>query len=261
MGRAFLAEWLPLRRRRFLVGTFGATAAVAALGAVLTFMASEGHDFYGDHLHPGGLARPGGLVQGLDAVNILLGVIGLCVVGAALAGDYSRGILRNQLMAQPHRLRLLAGKCLALVSFIALVVLAATVVSVTLSFAFAPIKGVPTDAWTSAAGMRELGKGIVNNLFNAWGYGVLGALMAIVFRSPAAAISVGLAYVLPVEIIVTGIWEPAGHWLPGQLLQDIASGGHGYPTAYADAGLRVLLYGLLAAFVTAILFRYRDMTS
>ncbi|MDT3440489.1 ABC transporter permease subunit [Pseudofrankia sp. BMG5.37] len=261
MARAFLAEWLPLRRRRFVVGTFSATAAVAALGAVLTFMATGGREFYGDYPHTSSLARPTGIVDGLNAISILLGVVGLCVVAAALAGDYSRGTLRNQLMAQPHRLQLLAGKCLALASFITLVVLAAAAVSVALSFVLAPIKGVPTDAWTSAAGMRELGKGIANNLLNAWGYGVLGALAAIVFRSPAAAISVGLAYVLPVEIIVTGIWGTAGHWLPGQLLQNIANGGHGYPTTYADAGLRILLYGLVAALITALLFRYRDMTS
>lgn len=171
MVRAFLAEWFPLRRRRFVVGTFSATAAVAALGAVLTFMATGGRDFYGDYLHTAALSRPSGIVEGLSSISILLGVVGLCVVAAALAGDYSRGTLRNQLTAQPHRLQLLAGKCLALASFIALVVLAAAAVSVALSFVLAPIKGVSTDAWTSAAGVRELGKGIANNLLNAWGYG------------------------------------------------------------------------------------------
>ncbi|MBL7495410.1 ABC transporter permease [Frankia sp. CNm7] len=261
MIRAFLAEWLPLGRRRFVVGTFSATAAVAALGAVLTFLSTGTPEYYADTPHPGRLASASGLVQGLNAISILLGVVGLCVVAASLAGDYGRGTLRNQLMAQPHRLRLLAGKCLALVTFLALVVLAAAVVSVALSFALAPVKGVSTDAWTSAAGMRELGKGVANNLVNAWGFGVLGALAAIVFRSPAASISVGLAYVLPVEIIVAGIWEPSGSWLPGQLLQDIANGGHGYATPYADAGLRVLAYGLVAAVITALLFRYRDVTS
>ena len=261
MFQAFLAEWLPLRRRRFVVGTFGATAAVAALGAGLTFVASGGHGLYGTYPRPEQLASPAGMVQGLDAISILLGVVGLCVVAAALAGDYSRGTLRNQLVAQPHRLRLLAGKCLALATFIALVVLAALVVSVALSFVFAPIKGVPTGAWLSTAGLHELGKGYLNNLLSAWGYGVLGALVAVVFRSPAASISVGLAYVLPVEIIITTIWQPAGQWLPGQLLQDLAYGGHGYVTAYGDAGLRVLCYGLVATLITALLFRYRDMTS
>ncbi|MBX6389654.1 MAG: ABC transporter permease [Frankia sp.] len=261
MFRAFLAEWLPLRRRRFVVGTFGATAAVAALGAVLTFIAADGRGFYGEYVHMMPLSRPSGIVESLEAISILLGVIGLCVVAAALAGDYSRGTLRNQLMAQPHRLSLLAGKCLALASFVGLIVLAATVVSVALSFAFASMRGVPTDAWTSWAGIRELGQGVLNGLINAWGYGVLGAFVAILFRSPAASISVGLAYVLPVEIIVTGIWRPAGDWLPGQLLQAIANGGAGYAIAYADAGVRVLLYGLVAVLITTLLFRYRDMTS
>src|SRR5262245_52438608 len=220
MFRAFLAEWLPLGRRRFVVGTFSATAAVAALGAVLTFLSTGTPGYYADTPHPGRLSAASGLVQGLNAISILLGVVGLCVVAAALAGDYSRGTLRNQLVAQPHRLRLLAGKCLALATFIALVVLAALVVSVALSFALAPIKGVPTGAWLSLAGLHQLGKGYLNNLLSAWGYGALGALVAIVFRSPAASISVGLAYMLPVEIIITSIWQPAAAWLPGQLLQN-----------------------------------------
>jgi ABC-type transport system involved in multi-copper enzyme maturation permease subunit len=261
MLRAFLAEWLPLGRRRFLVGTFGATAAAAALGAVLTFVASSGRQPYGDFLHARSLSRADGMVQGLNSISILLGVVGLCVVAANLAGDYSRGTLRNQLVAQPHRLRLLTGKCLALAVFIALVVLAATVVSVALSFLLAPVKGVSTSAWLSLAGLRELAKAIGNNMINALGFGVLGGLAAIVFRSPAAAISVGIAYVLPIEIIITGIWRSAGRWLPGQLLQDIANGGHGYDTSYLHAGLRALVYGAVAVLASAALFRYRDMTS
>jgi ABC-type transport system involved in multi-copper enzyme maturation permease subunit len=261
MFRAFLAEWLPLSRRRFVVGTFGATAAVAALGAVLTFVASGGRGVYGNYPRPVELARARGIGESLSAISILLGVVGLCVVAAALAGDYSHGTLRNQLVAQPHRLRLLLGKCLALAMFIALVVLVAAVVSSSLSFVLAPMKGIPTDAWTSPAGLRELGKGYANNLVNAWGYGVLGALVAIVFRTPAASISVGLAYVLPIEIIVTSIWSPAADWLPGQLLQNIANGGRGFATSYGDAALRVLCYGAVAAVITMSLFRLRDMTS
>jgi hypothetical protein len=261
MFRAFLAEWPQLLRRRFVVGTFGATAAIAALGAVLTFVASDGRQIYAEMPRTDKLARPEGMVQGLNAISILLGVVGLCVVAASLAGDYSRGTLRNQLVAQPRRLRLLLGKCLALGAFIALVVLAAAAVSVALSFALAPIKNVSTGAWTSLAGLGEFGKAVLNNVLNAWGFGVLGALAAIVFRSPAASISVGVAYVLPIEIIVSGIWRPAESWLPGQLLQDIANGGYGYATAYADAGLRVLCYGAVAVLITALLFRYRDMTS
>lgn len=261
MFRAFLAEWPQLLRRRFVVGTFGATVAIAALGAVLTFVASDAKEIYSGIPRATELGQPSGITQGLDAVSILLGVVGLCVVAAALAGDYSQGTLRNQLVAQPRRLRLLLGKCLALAAFLALVVLAAGAVSVALSYALAPMKGVSTGAWTSLAGLGELGKGLFNNLVNAWGFGVLGALGAIVFRSPAASISVGVAYVLPVEIIVSGIWRPAESWLPGQLLQNIANGGHGYTTAYADASLRVLAYGAVAVLITALLFRYRDMTS
>jgi hypothetical protein len=132
---------------------------------------------------------------------------------------------------------------------------------VALSFGLTPMKGVSTAAWTSSGGLAELGKSIGNNIINVPGYGVLGGLAAIVFRSPATAISVGVAYVLPIQIIVTSIWHQAGRSLPGQLLQDIANGGRGFATAYGDAGLRVLCYGAVAVLVSAVLFRLRDMTS
>jgi hypothetical protein len=258
---AFLAEWIPLRRRRFLAGTVAATCAVAALGTVLTFLTATAPTVRGEPARAARLTAPGGMVHGLQEVSILLGVVSLCVVAAALAGDYAHGTLRNQLIAQPHRLRLLAGKCLALATFVVALVVAATLVNAALSFGFAPVKGVSTDAWPTMRGLVSLAQGAGNAALCTLGYGVLGALMAVVFRSPAASISVGLAYALPVEIIITGIWKPAGRWLPAQLLQTLASGGVGYDAAYSAAGSRLLGYGAIAAALIAVRFRWCDVTA
>jgi ABC-type transport system involved in multi-copper enzyme maturation permease subunit len=261
MIAAFLAEWVLLGRRRFLLGTVAATGAVAALGTVLTFLTERPPAVEGGPVHAGSLADPSGLVQGLQQVSILLGVVSLCVTAAALAGDYAYGTLRNQLMAQPHRLRLLAGKCLALATFVVGLVAAAALGNAALSFAFAPVKGTPTDAWLTTRGLVALAQGVTNAALCGVGFGVLGAVMAVVFRSPAAAISVGVGYALPVEIITTSVWGPAGQWLPAQLLQTLASGGSGYSIAYSAAGTRLLGYGAIAVLVIAILFRRRDVTA
>ncbi|MCM3884596.1 ABC transporter permease subunit [Frankia sp. R82] len=261
MINAFRAEWVPLLRRRFLLGTLGAVFACSVLGTVLTFL-SVGHtDFDGDPVTAAWLSEPGGLVQGAQAVSILLGVVALSVVAAALAGDHGHGMLRNQLIAQPHRARLLAGKLLALAVFVGLVVAVATVVSAALAFPLAPVKGVSTAAWHSGAGLAALGTGFVNLYLGSLGYAAVGALAAIVLRGPASAIAVGIAYALPVEMLVSRIYHPARAWLPMQLMQEIATGGAAFATPYADALLRGCLYAAVMVAVALVYFRRRDVTS
>ncbi|ABW14654.1 conserved hypothetical protein [Parafrankia sp. EAN1pec] len=258
---AFRSEWVPLLRRRFLVGTLVAVAAVAALGTALTIFSAGRTDFDGDPVSVAMLAAPSGVIEGLEAVTILLGVVALSVTASAIAGEYSHGTLRNQLVAQPHRLRLLAGKVLALVVFLVLVVTVSALVTVGLSFALAPLNNIPTDAWLSLSGLAEFGKGLANVTFGTLGYAAVGALAAVVLRSPAAAIAVGVAYALPVEMLVSRIYAPAGGWLPAHLMEIVAVGGNGYTTAYSAAGVRVLVFCGLAAAVTAVLFRRRDVTA
>lgn len=258
---AFRAEWIPLLRQRFLVGTLIAVSAVAALGTALTIFSAGSTDFDGDPVTVDMLAAPDGVVEGLEAVSILLGVVALSVVAAALAGDHAHGTLRNQLMAQPHRLRLLAGKVLALGTFVVLVVAVAGVVVAALSFVLAPVKDIPTEAWHSVDGLAELGKGIANVTLGSLGYAVLGAFTAVLFRSPAAAIAVGVAYALPVEMLVARIYDPAASWLPIHLMDVVSVGGDGYSIAYSTAGLRLAMFCLAAAIITAALFRHRDVTS
>lgn len=257
----FAAEWILLRRRRFFLGTLVAVCAVAALGTVLTFMSVGGTDFDGAPVTVAGLAAPSGVTTGLASVSILLGVVALSVVAAVIAGGYTHGTLRNALAAQPHRLRLLAGTSAALASFVVVMVAAATVVAGALSFPMAELRGVPVGGWLTGAGLAELGLGFVNVAVSSLGYGLLGAALAIVFRSPAIAISVGLAYVLPIEELVARIYAPAAEWMPGQLLGSIAAGGSGYDLAYGDAGLRLAGFGAVALVISLLVFRRRDVTA
>jgi hypothetical protein len=260
MIAAIRAEWVLLRRRRFLFGTIGAVCGVAVLGTVLTFMSVGRTDIDGVPVTAAKLARPNGLVAGPEAISILLGVAALSVVAAVLAGDHSHGTLRNQLMAQPHRLRLLAGKSLALASFVVLTVVAAAAIGAISALAMAPLRGVAVGGWLSAAGLGEFGKSVVNMSASTLGFGLLGALVALVFRAPAAAISVGLAYVLPIEVLVSQIYEPSSRWLPAQLLESFAVGGDGFDLTYGETGLRLLCYSAAAAVACILLFRYRDVT-
>ncbi|WP_239310097.1 MULTISPECIES: ABC transporter permease subunit [unclassified Frankia] len=261
MTPMFRAEWVKIGRPRFFFGTLAAIAAVAALGAVLT-MLSVGHsDYDGVPVTATALAAADGVMQGLEAVSILLGVMALAVTAAVIGSDFTHGTLRNQLIAYPHRLRLLAGKCLALAAFVTVMVTAAMAVAAAMSFAIAPATGVSTAAWHSSAGLVEIGKGYLNVLMASLGYATIGVLAGVVFRSPAAAVSVGLAYALPLEMLVSRIWSPAATWLPARLMDTFAAGAHGYHITYAAAGGRILLFCAAAVVVAAGLFRHRDITS
>ncbi|WP_163552485.1 ABC transporter permease subunit [Candidatus Frankia alpina] len=261
MIATFRAELVPLLRPRLLAGTLGAVVACAVLGTVLTFFSVGHRDFDGDPVTAAALSQPDGLIQGVQAVSILLGVVALSVVAASLAGDHSHGTLRNQLVAQPHRARLLAGKLLALSTFVVVIVAAATVVSVGLSFLLAPARGVSTTAWSGGAELAELGSGFVNLCLGSLGYAAIGALAAILLRGPAAAIAVALAYALPVEMLISRIYRPAHSWLPVQLMQEIATGGAAYAMPYADALLRGVLYAGVMLLLALVIFRRRDMTA
>ncbi|KLL11523.1 MULTISPECIES: ABC transporter permease subunit [Protofrankia] len=261
MTAALRAEWIKLGRSRFFFGTLAAVVSVATLGAVLTMLSVGRRDYDGVPVTAPAMSRPDGVMQGLEAVSILLGVVGLAVTAAVIGADYTQGTLRNQLMAQPHRLRLLAGKCLALVTFMMTMIAAATVVAAAASFAIAPIRGVDTAAWHSLAGLTEIGKGYLNVLASSLGYATLGLLAGVVFRSPAAAVSVAVAYALPLEMLVSRIFSPAESWLPARLMDALASGARGYRIAYEAAGLRILVFCAAAVAAALVLFARRDVTS
>jgi ABC-2 type transport system permease protein len=259
--RAFQAEWIFLRRPRFLIGTMAAVSAVAVLGTLLTMFSVGRDDFNGDPVTASRLARPDGSVQGLESISILIGVVALSIVAAVIGGDHAHGTLRNQLTAQPARLRLLAGKSAALGSFLAVMVTVALVVSVLLSFAFAAAGTVDGSAWLSLAGLHEIGQSELNGVLSALGYGVLGLLTAAVFRAPAAAIAVGVAYALPLEAIVARMSGASTRWLPAQLLDALAAGSDGYSVGYLAAAVRLVVYGAVAVAVITTLFHRRDVTS
>jgi len=73
--------------------------------------------------------------------------------------------------------------------------------------------------------VAALGTGFANLLLATLGWGLLGALLALLLRSPAPAVGVGLAYAIPFEELVTAAWSSGERWLPGQLLGVLADGG------------------------------------
>jgi ABC-type transport system involved in multi-copper enzyme maturation permease subunit len=154
-------------------------------------------------------------------------------------------------------MQFLAGKFLALAVFIGLAVLLAIAVAGVVALLLAPSKGITTSAWTSSTGLRDLGQSILHVYLTCIGYGVLGTALAIILRSPALAIAVGVAYALPGEAIINALWSNGDRWLPGQLLSALAHGGTS-SASYGHALLTLTIYAVLVAAGTLLLFRRRD---
>ncbi len=249
MTNAFLSEWLKLRRRAMLLGGIGATVFVAGVATIAQIL-SAGQPGPGGGEAPrtiASLSEADGLTTGLTGAATLIGAVTLAVWAIAVANEYSLGTLRNLLVRQPHRLRLLAGKLTALASFTAVAVTLGAAVSVALAFALAPGKDIDTSAWLTSDGLGALASAWLNTVLASVGFGLLGAALGTLVRAPAGAIGAGLAWVLVGESILSAAWEDVGRWLPGQLLQTVGAGGSS-STSYLSAlvGATVVVGGLTA---------------
>ena len=98
-----------------------------------------------------------------------------------------------------------------------------------------------------------------NLLLATVAWAAFGAVLAIVLRSAAAAIALGLGYLLVGETLLSNVWSGGNQWLPRELL--VALGLGGTPeVAYGRALVLTGLYVVVAISVAAILFRRRDVT-
>jgi ABC-2 type transport system permease protein len=258
------SEWIKLRRRGMLAA-FTTATAVTMLGTVLTVVTAGQPD---TRRGPGAasgvtlasLTSSRGLVNAVTNNSTLLGVIALAVFAASFAGEYSNGTLRNLLINEPRRILLVVGKFAAMsIATIAALVIA-TGCAVGAAVLAAAAKGIHTGAWWSTTGWVHTVSGTADLAIAIVAWGLLGAVLALAFRSPVAAVGIGIAYALPLENILGGVINGASRWLPGKLLAAIASGGN--DTASFTAGLATITaYAILTAWVALVVFRQRDVAS
>jgi ABC-2 type transport system permease protein len=267
MRQVMTSEWVKLRRKGMLVALGGVTA-VTVLGTVLAVLtvssttstkpAASGPFGGKSSIGFTQIVSSHGLADALGNGGTLLGVIVMGIVAASIAGEFSAGTLRNLLVREPRRTRLLSGKMLGLASAIALAVVVASAVAVLAGVLAASSKGLSIHAWGSWSGIGATAGAIAGLVGAALGWGVLGAVLAVVFRSPVIAVVVGVVYVLPLESILGAISGNAGRWLPGKLLVAISAGGNS-TASLALASWTIAVYATLAISGTLLLFNRRDV--
>ena len=264
MLAATWSELTRLRQPRLLLTWLGLMALFAILvnTIMVTFVSGEGS------LPPGApgvafptlaeMERPSGLMAGLAAASNMFGIVTLSFWAVVTAGDYSSGLIRLLVAAEPRRWRLLAGKVVALVIVTAAATTVAAIVNILAVMPAAGASGISTAAW---------GTDLVSVVASAWTnlflalcvWGVLGLAIAVLARSAAVAISIGVGYVLVVESLVKMVKGAPSDWLLGTTLGAVATGGTA-AVSYGTALALALGYVTLGLVLAGVVFVRRDVT-
>ncbi len=261
MIRALYSEITKLAQPTYWI----AIAAMVAFMAITVVISVGSPGETNSHRGPAGLIlsqselqQPDGLARSLGNAVTFLGIVVLSIVGVNMGGEYRLGTIRNLVTRQPRRVRLLVGKLTALLAYLAVAVVITVLVAVPLARQLAARAGVDSSRWWSGDGVIALLGGTGSLIVAVWGWGSLALLLAIVLRSAPATIGVGVAYALPVEILVGEIWPAFARWLPGQLFQALARGGS--PSLdHTDALIGSLTCLALATVLALAIFRARDI--
>lgn len=261
------SELIRIWRPTFLLGGIGVMAAAAALVSVFIYTSAE--DVPPTSGPTGGpstgiptvgqIAEPGGYLTALSTVSTLAGFVLLVVWAMAVANDYSSGLIRLLVQAQPRRVRLLAGKLTALLMFTLVATAATTLVVVLVAHPLARLQGISVRAWRTDF-FPHLFSGYFNFLIAALVWGLIGAMLAELTHNSALAIGIGIGYLLVVENLIAIIAPRASAYLPAGALNALVMGGT-TRLSWAPALGLVILYGAIAAAITFLTFRTRDIVS
>jgi len=265
--RVFRSEFIRIWRPAFFIGGFGVMAGFAALVSIFIFTAarSGGASFPptagqgAGFATTGQIASPGGFLTALATVSRPAGVVLLALWAIAVASDYSTGLIRLIVQAYPKRVGLLTGKIAALAVFTLMAETITFLVVVFFARPLARLEGIKVDAWKTDF-VSHIFKGYFDFTIAMLVWGLIGLMLAVLTRSSAMAIGIGIGFLLVVESLITIVAPDAGKYLPGGTLGNLVSGGAPGLAWGASLGL-VALYGAVAVSVSLLVFRTRDIVS
>jgi ABC-2 type transport system permease protein len=263
MIRVILAESRKLRRPTLFLGTLGASLFFTGLTTTFLYLmidSDQGNSDRGRQVGREVLNLASGSVFGFASVGGLLGIIALCVFAAQTAQEYTYGTLRNLLVRQPGRLRILLGKLIAMKIFALILVFISALVSIAISLLLAERAKVTTDLWFTSEGYQAIGQNLLNVSISVIYFGIVGMVLGLLLRSPISAISIGVLWLLIIENLIGAVKPETLDWMPGNQLATIAQGGTP-ELSYSHALTLGTSYVFLGAIVAAILFSRRDVAN
>ena len=216
---------------------------------------------------------PDQFVNNVMGAGFPLGAAMAIVLGALIAGsEYSWGTMKTTLTQGPGRLTTWFGRVVVFAAWMAILTVILFAVGAVASVVVASFEGHAI-AWPAAV---DLAKGIGAIWLVFVVNGAIGLALGVLIRHSAAALGVGLIYVLAVEIIAvrfidslnSGAYKWIGDLFVGQnataLLQSFTSPAFGRtlaPSIGAEQAVLVLAaYFAGLVIVAAALVRRRDVT-
>jgi ABC-type transport system involved in multi-copper enzyme maturation permease subunit len=257
------AELTKLRRPSLSLSTIAAVTFVTGLVTSLLFLlvdSPEGNGERGTRISREVLELSSGISISFSNSAGLLGIVALCIFAAQTAQEYTYGTLRNLLVRQPSRMKILIGKLISMKFFAIFMVTISAVLALTGSYFLAGIMDISTSAWFSTEARAAVLRGFINVVISTIGFGIFGMIMGLLFRSPITAISVGVIWNLIIEGLLSVFVTDLERFFPGQLLSVVAQGGS-TEISYQYALLVSYSFLLSGLLLVAILFKKRDVAN
>lgn len=265
MIRAIRSELARLKTPSFLLGGMGLMTLLALVATTVVFLTVDSGSAGGPRGPEGqqitiqALQASDGMFAGVQGFAAMLGIVTLAMWAIAVTTDYSSGLIRLLVQAQPNRPLLLGGKVVALTLFTSLSTLVATLAVLVVSPGVAGLAGVSTGAWTSGLLGTAL-ESYVQLTLGVLMWGVVGLLGGMLTRSAGISIGIGIGYLLIFEGLAGMLFDSAQKWLPGAAFSAVAAGGS-VDMAFRTAALLAGAYAAGALVLTAVTFRRRDITA
>lgn len=263
MWNVLRGELIKLRRPSLSISTIAAVTFVTGLVTSLLFLlvdSPSGNGERGIRIGRDVLSLPTGASLSFSNSAGLLGIVALCIFAAQTAQEYTYGTLRNLLVRQPSRMKILLGKLGAMKLFAIAMVTFSGVLAISLSYLLAGVKDISTAAWSTTDARSAIAQGFVNVLLATIGYGIFGMILGLLFRSPISAISIGVIWNLIIEGLLSAFLKDIDRYFPGQLLSTVAQGGSD-KISYQYALITSYSFLLAGLAIVAFLFKKRDVAN
>lgn len=263
MWNVLRGELIKLRRPSLSISTIAAVTFVTGLVTSLLFLlvdSPSGNGERGIRIGRDVLTLPTGASLSFSNSAGLLGIVALCIFAAQTAQEYTYGTLRNLLVRQPSRMKILLGKLGAMKLFAIAMVTFSGVLAISLSYLLAGVKDISTAAWSTTDARSAIAQGFVNVLLATIGYGIFGMILGLLFRSPISAISIGVIWNLIIEGLLSAFVKNIDRYFPGQLLSTVAQGGSD-KISYQYALITSYSFLLAGLVIVAFLFKKRDVAN
>ena len=157
-------------------------------------------------------------------------------------------------------MKVLAGKFLAMSLFALIVVIFSALIGMGLSYALSSRAEVVTDAWFTSDAIWDTVNSFLNVSFATIGYGIVGMVLGLLFRSPISSISIGVIWILIVESILVAVRRSLADYMPGTQLSNIGQGGSA-DLSYEYSMRYAVVFLIVISIIASVLFKRRDVAN